>query len=126
MKSILLIDDDELVLKTLTRALEQAGYEVFAFQDPREAVRQAALEEFDLVITDIRMPHINGFQALRYVREVRQGRSQPEIPEIIITGYAEEGQKAADGMHAPAVIFKPIDLNEFLSVVKAASKESIR
>ena len=123
MKSILLIDDDILVLKTLTRALEQAGYEVFAFQDPREAVRQAALEEFDLVITDVRMPHIDGFQALRYVREIRNNKNQPEIPEILITGYSEEGVKATDGMHPPAVIFKPIDLSEFLTVVKSASKE---
>jgi CheY-like chemotaxis protein len=121
MKSILLIDDDELVLKTLARALERAGYAVLAFQDPREAVRQAALEEFDLVITDIRMPHIDGFQALRYVRELRSSKNQPAVPEIIITGYAEETLKSAGEGREPAVIFKPIDLNQFLSVVKSAS-----
>lgn len=122
MKSILLIDDDELVLKTLSRALEKEGYAVFAFQDPREAVRQAAVEEFDMVITDIRMPHIDGYQALRYVREIRKSRSQPEVPEIVITGYAEERLKAQDGMNFPTVIFKPFDLNEFLSIVKEVSE----
>jgi CheY-like chemotaxis protein len=120
MKSILLIDDDDLVLKTLDRTLEKAGYEVHAFQDPREAVRQAAIEEFDLVITDIRMPHIDGYQALRYVREIRKNKNKPEVPEIVITGYAEEGVKATDQMHTPTVIFKPFDLNEFLAIVKAA------
>ena len=120
MKSILLIDDDELVLKTLTRTLEKAGYSVSAFQDPREAIRQASVEEFDLVITDVRMPHIDGFQALRYMREIRKNKNQPDIPEIVITGYAEEGSKASDHMHSSTVIFKPFDLNEFLAIVKAA------
>jgi len=120
MKSILLIDDDALVLRTLERALEKAGYEVLAFQDPREAVRQAALEEFDLVITDIRMPHIDGFQALRYIRDIRKNKNQPEVPEVVITGYAEEGLKATDEIHSPTVIFKPLDLNEFLSIVREA------
>ena len=48
-KSILLIDDDSLVLRSLSKLLEKAGYVVHAFSDPRDAIREASMEEFDLV-----------------------------------------------------------------------------
>ena len=51
---------------------------------------------------------------------IKKNKNQPEVPEIIITGYAEEGFKATQEMHLPAVIFKPFDLDQFLSLVREA------
>ena len=67
-KSILLIDDDSLVLTTVTRLLEKSGHKVSAFQNAREAIQEAMMDDFDLVISDIRMPEINGTMACAYGR----------------------------------------------------------
>ena len=119
-KSVLLMDDDALVLQTLTRLLEKEGYAVQAFQDPREAVQAAVCDNFDLVIADIRMPHLDGFQALRYIREVRSQNKKEIPPEILITGYAKEYQEEMKKAKPHAVVFKPFDLREFIQVVRQA------
>ncbi len=119
-KQILLVDDDLLVLKTLTRLLEKAGHTVRAFQDSREAIQSTLCEDFDLVITDIRMPHINGFQTVRYIREMRRKNQKSEPKEIFITGYAEDYEEIAGEIKPHAVIMKPFDLQEFIAVVNQA------
>lgn len=119
-KSILLIDDDSMVLQTVTRLLEKEGYFVRAYQDAREAIQDSMEEDFDLVITDIRMPHIDGFETIRYMREMRYEQNKPGIPEIFITGYAEDYAEKAGLLKPHALIFKPFDLKEFVSIVKSA------
>jgi DNA-binding NtrC family response regulator len=119
-KSILLIDDDPLVLQTLTRLLEKKGYQVRAFSDPQQAMQEAMSEDFDLVITDIRMPHIDGFQTIAYMREVRRQNSKSSPPEIFITGYSEDYAQKARNMNPYALIFKPFDMNGFLEIVERA------
>ena len=123
-KSILLIDDDSLVLRTVTQLLEKQGYFVHAFGDAREAIQNAMEEDFDLVITDIRMPHLDGFQTIRYMRELRAKQQRSDIPEIFITGYSEDYKEKAGELKPHALIFKPFNLNEFLSVVKSALERS--
>ena len=117
-KSILLIDDDPIVLKSLSKLLEKNGYLVQAFQDPREAVEQALIEDFDLVVTDVRMPHIDGVQAIRYIREVRSQKAMPAIPEVVITGYAKE--EAVEELNVAGFLHKPFDQKEFLEVIAEA------
>lgn len=119
-KSILLIDDDPLVVESLTRLLNKTGYSVTAFQDPTQAIQETLGEDFDLVISDIRMPHIDGFQTLAYMREVRRQGGKDHPPEILITGYAEDYAERARAMKPHAVVFKPFDIGSFLQVVKKA------
>jgi CheY-like chemotaxis protein len=119
-KSILLIDDDSLVLATLLRLLERAGYAVQAFQKTAAAIQASMMEEFDLVITDIRMPEIDGIQAIRYIREVRQKNNWQQAPEIFITGYAQDYEPSARALHPHAFIHKPFDSGEVREVVRKA------
>lgn len=119
-KSILLIDDDALVLQSLARLLEKSGYVVKAVKSAKEAIDASLMEEFDLVITDIRMPEVDGIQALRYLREVRRDKGQAQAPEILITGYAKEYEEPAKHIGAYAMVHKPFQLEEFLGVVKKA------
>ena len=116
-KSILVIDDDPLVLKTVTHLLEKSGHKVIAFESAREALHEAMMDDFDLLISDIRMPEINGIQAVRYMREMRSGQGKSQIPEIFITGYASDYGEEAKLLKARAVILKPFSLQEFISVV---------
>ena len=119
-KSILLIDDDRVVLQTITKLLEKEGYFVRPYQDAREAIKDASQEDFDLVITDIRMPHIDGFETIRYMREMRYEQQKPAVPEILITGYSEDYAEKAGALKPHALVFKPFNLNEFLNIVKTA------
>lgn len=119
-KSILVMDDDTLVLTTLTRVLEKAGYAVRAFQKAKDAFQEALMEDFDLIITDIRMPEIDGIQAIRYIREVRQEKGKSQPPEIFITGYAKDYEDSAKNLNPHAFIHKPFNLPEFLDVVRQA------
>jgi len=109
-----------MVLSTIKRLLEKAGHVVSAFQNPKEAIEATLMEDFDLIIADIRMPEIDGVQAVRYMRQIREDKNKPDIPEIFITGYAEDDAKSARALNPYAVHFKPFDLNEFLKIVNEA------
>ena len=61
-KKILLVDDDHLVTLTLSRLLTNAGYEVSAVENGQEAIKKVAQANFDLIISDVRMPGIDGVE----------------------------------------------------------------
>ena len=119
-KSILLIDDDPLVLNTVTRLLEKSGHQVSAFQNPKEAIQEAMMDDFDLVISDIRMPEVNGLQAIRYMREMRSQQGKNQIPEIFITGYASDYGEEAEKLKPRAIVHKPFEIADFITVVNNA------
>ncbi len=119
-KSVLLIDDDSLVLSTVTRLLEKSGHKVSAFQNAKEAMQEAMMDDFDLVISDIRMPEINGLQAIRYMREMRSQQGKDQIPEIFITGYAADYGEEAEKLKPRAIVHKPFNLADFITVVNDA------
>lgn len=124
-KSILLIDDDVIVLQTIASLLKKFGYIVRAFRNSSEAIQEAMMEDYDLIITDIRMPGIDGFQTIRYIREIRQKHGKDTAPEILITGYANDHGKEVEKIKPRAIIHKPFDLNEFMEVVNRAMGEEM-
>lgn len=79
--SILLVDDDVAVLRAVGRALRSKGYYVVTAPDGEQAVRQIAEHAFDVILSDISMPGIDGIQLLRQVRE-----HDLNVPVILITG----------------------------------------
>ncbi len=74
--SLLIVDDEEKILKGLTKALRGEGHEVIAASDPREARRLLANRDFDLVIVDNRMPELSG---LDLIRELSAAEERPQI-----------------------------------------------
>jgi DNA-binding NtrC family response regulator len=84
MKSgrILIVDDDDLSRSNLAESLTSYGHEVTAVADGQEAMDAFAEDKYDLVVTDLRMPHVNGLELLKFLKEV-----SPEIVVIMITGY---------------------------------------
>jgi CheY-like chemotaxis protein/predicted transcriptional regulator len=80
--SILLVDDDETVRKTLTRTLATEGFKVDTAPDSKQALEKSRLVHYDAALLDIRLPDADGTTLLRTLRE-----ENPEIKEIIITGY---------------------------------------
>ena len=89
-KRILLIDDEDLIIISFHKLLTKSGYDVSVANTGMAALEMAEDEEFDLVISDIRMPWVNGIETVREIKQTLQAR-QKKIPGIIfITGYADK------------------------------------
>lgn len=122
-KKILIIDDEMLVIESVERLLRTQGYDVTSCQTGRDAVESVKKSDFDLIITDIRMPDLNGIDALSKIREVLKEKGGKRIPEICITGYADdETTQRAERLGVSDYIYKPFDLKDFLDRVKRVLK----
>jgi DNA-binding NtrC family response regulator len=120
---ILLIDDDAAGRTALRRALNKQGYEVEAHGAGAPALaRLEGGEEFDLVITDLKMPEIDGLEVLRRVKELRS-----ELPVVLITAYGSEEAAFQTGrLGADAYIQKPLDLKVVRETVANALRQGRR
>lgn len=118
--SILLADDDNLVRTLLQRILEKSGHHVTAVASGEEAAQLFSANRFDLLITDIMMPGIDGFELLAYVKRV-----DPNVDVIIITG-APSTQLALDALRDGRVadfIIKPFDHTALRQTVSRVLRE---
>lgn len=120
---IFVIDDDRVTLKTLRRILEKCGYRVAAFSNPLQALRRMEEEACDLIISDVRMPHLDGIELLR-----RAGTIVPGIEVILITGYASlDGAVEATKSGAFHYLSKPFTPEQVRTLVgKALSRRSLK
>ncbi|OYT74008.1 MAG: hypothetical protein CFK49_10310, partial [Armatimonadetes bacterium JP3_11] len=107
-RHVLIVDDDDLVRETLHFVLEDGGYRVYAASSGAEALRLLEREPIDIVLSDIFMPGMNGFDLLRQIREVA-----PNTPVILITGYGNiEMAREALKQGASDFITKPYNIHE--------------
>ncbi|MHC1737703.1 MAG: sigma-54-dependent transcriptional regulator [Ignavibacteriaceae bacterium] len=110
---IIVIDDEKIKRITMTDALKKAGYNVQSFESPIAAITHLETFGGDLVITDIRMPQMDGFEVLQKVKSF-----SPSTYVIMITGYGTI-QSAVDAMKKGAYdyITKPFSLDHLLLLV---------
>ena len=81
--NVLVIDDEVAILKTLSASLEDMGYKVATADNGQEALALVRRQPFNIVITDIKLPDINGLEILETTKELN-----PEAAVIMITGHA--------------------------------------
>jgi AmiR/NasT family two-component response regulator len=114
-RKVLLVDDDRLVLSTLSSGLEQAGYAVQAAGSVEEALRVLAIESPDLAVLDVRMPGQSGLELAGQLREAG------EVPFIFLTAYSDADivQKAA-AYGALGYVVKPADIPQLVPAMEAA------
>ncbi len=107
---ILLIDDDPLVIRTLDQLLEREGYSVICAESGAEAVKLIENMTFDLIISDVKMPGMNGIETTEAIQDILKGKNEKSVPVIFITGYAdEENYIQSQNMNAADFIYKPFD-----------------
>ncbi|MCM8775130.1 MAG: response regulator [Candidatus Omnitrophica bacterium] len=117
-KRILIIDDEEILIKTFSLLLRRNGYAVSAARDSREALTLADREEIDLILCDIRMPETNGVEI---IKAIRAKKDKSAVPVIFITGYADEQAEAdAKQLQPLAFFYKPFDNSDILETIKGA------
>ncbi|MDI6783291.1 MAG: sigma-54 dependent transcriptional regulator [bacterium] len=113
---ILVVDDDPGSLSAMTEALERVGYELYPARSGAEAFQLLNSNQVDLVLTDLKMPTIDGMEILTAARRI-----DPNIGVIIITGYGSI-ENAVEAMKSGATHYltKPINIEELQLVVKNA------
>jgi ATP-dependent Lon protease len=82
MKSVLFVDDHQILAKLSCEILEMRGYRATSAYDAADALRKCEQDDFDVIVTDYRMEGMNGVELAQRVHE-----KHPEIPVILVTGY---------------------------------------
>lgn len=118
---ILVVDDEESIRDLLSKTLALADYEVDLAPDGRTALDRLRLIQYDLLITDLRMPGVDG---LTVIREARRLKS--ELPVIIITGYSSEASAIeAINLGVQGYLTKPFRVPRVLAAASKALGEAI-
>jgi CheY-like chemotaxis protein len=118
--SILLIEDEANLRHNLGVLLEGEGYRVVSAGDGAEGIRQLQEEHFDLVITDVVMPEVDGFQVMEYLRD-----HAPDVVVVAITAYVS-AESAIQALRRGAYDYlaKPFDVDVMQTVVKRALEKA--
>ena len=120
MTRILLAEDETAMREYLTRALEKSGYEVVAVDCGTEAAPLLEREHFDLLLTDIVMPEMDGIELARHCSKV-----SPGTEVMFITGFSAVALRAGQTMPNAKVLSKPFHLRDLvLEVERLFAKES--
>ena len=116
MKTILVVDDEPNYLIILSELLREEDYEVFTAANGADALKIVGQTDLDLLITDMRMPEMDGLELLKTVKA-----ANPELPVIMITAFGEV-EKAVEAMRAGAFNYlaKPFNNDELLVSVRKA------
>lgn len=112
---ILVVEDEQLLRKILTKILTQMGYQVITANNGDEAIAKIKENHFDLMVTDLRMPKKDGTQAMPFIESL-----DPKLKIIILTGYplpSEVEEKVSQGRYQ--YMAKPFDNQELISKIKS-------
>jgi two-component system response regulator HydG len=118
-QKVLVVDDDRRMVKTICDILQVKGYCPHPAYSGEEAVNKVREENFNCVLMDIKMPGIDGVEALKMIKT-----AAPDLPVVLMSAYATENQaKEASKQGAFAVLTKPIDVQIVLSFLALLRKE---
>jgi DNA-binding NtrC family response regulator len=120
----MLVDDEASIVRVYAGKLERLGYRVEGFSDPSEALERfrAAPDVFDLVLTDLSMPGLDGDRLLREILGI-----QEDIPVILYTGYPDRmNEEKAQSLGASGCLEKPLDFDTLCRSLRRAFEKRSR
>jgi len=109
---ILLVEDDSNARALFVRILSRVGYEVMESEDGAEALRLLEMHPFELMITDLRMPKMDGFTLISHVR-----LKWPHLPIVLVSGYISSAEVENHREELVEIIPKPVDRVHLLATV---------
>lgn len=111
---ILVVDDEEALRTVLSTELEGEGYQVSTAGDGEEAMKILGSQQFHLILLDIKMPNVDGFEVLKFVKQ-----HQPSTKVIMLTGFADlKNAIESKKLGAEDFVSKPYDLVDLLTTVE--------
>ena len=112
---ILVVDDDEKILRVIEALLIPHGYEVITARNGQEAITSMSIAKPNLVLMDIFMPEMDGYSALGKIKE---NDATKEVPVIMVTAVGQElNKQLAESLGAAGYITKPFKSEELLEVI---------
>ena len=116
---VLIVDDEPDIISVLRQGLQLEGFEVDGFTDPRKALEQFKPNYYDIVVSDIKMPYINGFQLCRKIRE-RDAKARVYFLSAFDI-YAREAETMFPTLGSKVFIKKPIRYQELAAILSQKS-----
>ena len=115
-QKVWIVDDDKSIRWVLEKALQKTDVEIQSFSNPDDVLKKLQHEEPDVIISDIRMPGMDGISLLGQIKQLA-----PNIPVIIMTAYSDL-DRAVSAFQGGAFEYlsKPFDVDEVVSLVKRA------
>lgn len=115
MKTVLIVEDNELNMKLFHDLLESKGYNIIQTREGLDALRLARKHRPDLILMDIQLPEVSGLEVTKWIKEDDELKS---IPVIAVTAFAMKGdeEKIREG-GCEAYIAKPISIVSFLATI---------
>lgn len=114
-QSILLVDDNANGLKARKTVLEELGYKIVTAAHGKDALEQFKLRDFDLVVTDYKMPYMDGLELIASLR-----KREPDLPIVLISGFVDSLGLNEQNTNANAVIQK--NAHEVSHLVRAVAR----
>jgi len=119
---ILIVEDESLLSWSLSKVLGKAGFDITVAETGEKAIEELAGVAFDLVITDLKLPHINGFSVASAVKS-----SLPGVPVILISALEDrESREMGSAVLVDCFVEKPFDLNEMSELVRKLTGRGIK
>ena len=113
MARILIVDDEQDILNTLPEVLNKWGHQTFVAANGIEGLKVFRENPLDFVITDIKMPQMDGLELLAHMR-----KNRPQVPCVVLTGSeSPEIRNEADREYIFRYLQKPFDVNELFAVI---------
>ncbi|HLX11361.1 MAG TPA: response regulator [Bacteroidota bacterium] len=118
-RSILVVDDEEALRTVLSSELASEGYVVDTASDGDEAITTLTGKTFDLVLLDIKMPRVDGFEVLKFIK-----KNSPVVKVIMLTAFADlKNAIESKKLGAEDFISKPYDLVDLLTTIERVLSE---
>ena len=116
-KKIFIVDDQEEIRELLSESFQEEGYKTFLAEDGIKALELFKENEIDVILSDIKIPNLDGIEFSKAVKSVNT-----DIPIFLITAFSEYTEKDIISIGVEAVIFKPFDMSEIIAIVNSKFK----
>jgi len=117
--SVLVVDDEDALRTVLSSELINEGYEVRSAADGDEAISELEKNAYDMVLLDIKMPRMNGFEVLKHLKQ-----KHPKTKVVMLTGFADlKNAIESKKLGADDFVSKPYDLVDLLTTIQRVLSE---
>lgn len=115
MSQVLIVDDSHSIRELLASVLKKAGFNVTSANDGKEGLKTAEKGDYDLVITDVNMPEMDGIELLGKLRELPEYSFKPIL--ILTTEFSQEMKQRGKDAGATGWLVKPFDPEKLIEVI---------